>query len=257
MAHRRTHSRDAFTLVELLVVLGIIAIVTALLIPSLQAARAQANRTRCLSNIREIGQGIAVYLHDFRQLPPMEPLPQYLPQQVYTVAYYATTNNGLLSLKRGTGFNRFYLTCPQGWASGGDGNWYDGKGLSSNGSTFMDYAYWVGRYPPVRAYFDVRAESFTYNKRDTRAKIMVTDVVPDLSGANPQAQNTIGRGNHSGNRLTTTRMTYGPNRQLPVSNVIGTSGMSVLFSDYHAAWFPPSKLTQQTSGLCYPPVDQW
>jgi type II secretory pathway pseudopilin PulG len=244
-------------LVELLVVLGIIAIITALLIPSLQAARAQATRTRCLSNIREIGQGIAVYLHDFRTLPPMEPLPQYYPQQVYAAVFYATTNNGLLALKRSTGFNRFYLTCPAGWASGGDVNWYDAKGLNKNGSAYMDYAYWVGRYPPNRAYFDIRAESFTYSKRDTRTKILVTDVVPDLSGANPQVQATIGIGNHPGSRLTTVGLTYGQNRSVPGVNVIGSTGMSVLFSDYHAVWFPANKLTQQTSGLCYPPIDQW
>jgi Tfp pilus assembly protein PilE len=62
-----THSRratGAFTLVELLVVIGVIAVLIGLLLPVLAKARAQANRAVCLSNIRQLGAAILMYCND-------------------------------------------------------------------------------------------------------------------------------------------------------------------------------------------------
>ena len=54
----------AFTLVELLVVIGIIALLVAILLPSLRRARQSAQGVACMSNQRQIGLSIQQYLHD-------------------------------------------------------------------------------------------------------------------------------------------------------------------------------------------------
>lgn len=68
--HSRTRQkikfRRSFTLVELLVVISIIAILMALLLPTLQSARDVAKRAHCMSNLRQIALGSMNYANDWK-----------------------------------------------------------------------------------------------------------------------------------------------------------------------------------------------
>jgi prepilin-type N-terminal cleavage/methylation domain-containing protein/prepilin-type processing-associated H-X9-DG protein len=61
---RNPSRRSAFTLVELLVVIGIIAVLISLLLPALRSARRSAQRAVCLSNMRQLGAALVAYVGD-------------------------------------------------------------------------------------------------------------------------------------------------------------------------------------------------
>jgi prepilin-type N-terminal cleavage/methylation domain-containing protein/prepilin-type processing-associated H-X9-DG protein len=69
--HTRTwRTERGFTLVELLVVIGIIAVLIALLMPSLSAARSHATTIQCGANLHSIGQAMQQYANDFKGRVP-------------------------------------------------------------------------------------------------------------------------------------------------------------------------------------------
>ena len=73
--HLHSSRSRGFTLVELLVVIGIIAVLISILLPALRKARMQARRMQCLSNQRQIAAAVIMYANRFKGVLPVNPDP--------------------------------------------------------------------------------------------------------------------------------------------------------------------------------------
>jgi len=150
----------AFTLVELLVVIGIIAVLISILLPALSKVRESSSLTKCLSNIRQINTSLMLYLNDNKgRLPDAEysngsssPLsPAYLNAAPGTLVN--VTDGGGRALSKGVlptigeSLERYgantddHWTCPSGGssASGGRSEPYESVGNGLRGYTNSDY----------------------------------------------------------------------------------------------------------------------
>lgn len=104
----RTPARPrGFTLVELLVVIGIIALLVGILLPVLTSARERSNRTKCLANLRSLGQSMTLYANEHR-----DRLPNSNPRGV---TYNDQAANDVL-----VAFNRTYVRSPRTFHCPGD-----------------------------------------------------------------------------------------------------------------------------------------
>ncbi len=109
--------RRAFTLVELLVVIGIIAVLIAILLPVLGKVKEQGNRIKCASNLRQLGTSTMMYLDDNKQFYPWPAVGVAPEDWIYWHAG-RDRNQGRLVKYQGRVFNENLYRCPsdQNWA---------------------------------------------------------------------------------------------------------------------------------------------
>jgi prepilin-type N-terminal cleavage/methylation domain-containing protein len=86
----RRGSKSGFTLVELLVVIGIIALLIAILLPALKKARDQAQRVACAANLRSAGQCMTMYAQQFKDGIPIG----YMSQRQFSYVINWNNANG-------------------------------------------------------------------------------------------------------------------------------------------------------------------
>ncbi len=136
MTPQRQTLRRGFTLIELLVVITIIATLVALLLPALRQSTASARSAVCMSNLRQLGIGLGLYVDDYQRYP----LDQTWDTNTSPWATRSTWEHDLLPYFHGSG-NLFT-----------DPNWLErGSGVASVwGSWWREYSRhiqpdaWVG-----------------------------------------------------------------------------------------------------------------
>ena len=109
-AKPNANGHAAFTLVELLTVIAVILVLTALLMPAFSKAKTQSQRTKCVSNLRQVGMATRMYADDFRDVLPQIAQPSRSGDLVW-ISFRPMIQN-YLGIHRGPSADDKVFVCP-------------------------------------------------------------------------------------------------------------------------------------------------
>ena len=101
---------EAFTLLELLVTIGIIALLSAMLFPAIARAKGRAKTESCKNNLRQMGKALAMYEGDFRYYPGAGDCAVATNQWPYLLR---STNSWVVRISPYLGTDPLIFSCPE------------------------------------------------------------------------------------------------------------------------------------------------
>jgi len=228
----RGSSTRGFTLVELLVVLGVIALIMALLLPSLKRAREASRRTACTSNLRQIAAAMTLYSNTYGQQIPAHQTATPGSQMLWEVPIALRDDllkNGLL---------RKIFYCPANMDQNTDANW-----TANTDWSVMGYFFFIRRLAWPAGKNGLDREYATGDPHHDQGQLYF----PTVQGAHRPSESEL-----VSDAVVATGGNFNTAPQAPgtaTNHMSGNmpSGGNIAFHDGHVEWRPFANMQKRLS----------
>jgi prepilin-type N-terminal cleavage/methylation domain-containing protein/prepilin-type processing-associated H-X9-DG protein len=242
--------RRAFTLVELLVVIGIVALLISILLPSLNRAREAARRTQCLSNLRSVGQMLNMYANQFDGQVPIG-FSGGSTKKTFQNNYFMSRKSSSPSPGLPVRYVALGLLYPANLISEGEGTVFYCP--SVNDDTDHAYNSFKNPWPPsrntCRASFSARSSSPVSRRPPGQQGVMwatsgLFDPLTEQNGTGPAQKTRMMRLSRLKTRAVVSDIISSPTRV----RVAHVKGMNVLYADGSAKWVDAGVVREKDDG---------